>query len=757
MLKKNLWEFQFYGVLLMKRKIAAGITLLVCTLCFSIAAERIVLQRVSGPVELDGMINEPAWEGIEPLPMTEHSPRFGNEPSERTELLIAYDDDFLYVAGRLYDREPLKIMTSSRSRDTMNPSNEWFGVLIDSFNDKENALGFFTTPAGLRWDAEIYNDAQGEFPLNLSWNTFWDVATSRNDEGWFAELRIPFSSLRFQDREGHVVMGILSWRSISRKNEMVIFPAVPPKWGFWRIFKPSQTQEVVFEGVFSRNPLYVAPYVLGGFGQLFELNELETDYIREDSPKYEAGLDLKYSLTSNITLDITLNPDFAQVEADDQQVNLTRFSLFFPEKRLFFQERSSIFNFDFGEYNRLFYSRRIGLYEERMVRIYGGTRIVGRLGSWDLGFLNMQTAEIQDVPSDVDPLSSENFGVLRVRRQVFNPYSYVGCMVTSRIGTNGTYNLAYGLDGIFRVFGDDYLTVRWAQTFEDGARNALFSLEPARLRLNWQRRKQTGFGYDLGFSRAGLDYDPGIGFEMREDFTRLGNSVFYGWIEREESWLFRHRIFLNGFLFLRNADGAVESAEIGPAWEFESKSGYTGNLALRILHEGVDEVIEFDDNGDVPVGEYTFFGLKGKVTTPWGRRLYGEMEVDAGSFYDGWRISAGINPLWSISPDFGLIGLYQYNRIWFPGRDQQFTAHIGRLRFLATLSTKLSASAFIQYNGASNVVIANLRFRYNPHEGNDLYIVYNEVINTDRYREIPSLPYRESRAFMVKYTYTFDF
>ena len=741
----------------MKKRIAVGIALFFCLLCFSLAAEKIVLQRINGPVALDGTSNESAWEGIKPLPMTEHSPRFGNEPSERTELLIAYDDDFLYVAGRLYDREASKIMSSSRNRDTMSPTNEWFGVLIDSFNDYENALCFFTTPAGLRWDAEIYNDAQGEFPLNLSWNTFWDVATARNEEGWFAELRIPFSSLRFQDKEGRVVMGVLSWRAISRKNETVIFPAVPPKWGFWSIFKPSQAQEVVFEGVFSRNPLYVAPYVLGGFGQSFDLNEPETAYIRKDSPEYEAGLDLKYGLTSNLTMDITLNPDFAQVEADDQQVNLTRFSLFFPEKRLFFQERSSIFNFDFGGFNSLFYSRRIGLYEEQMVRIYGGARIVGRLGSWDLGFLNMQTSELRDVPSDVEPLSSENFGVLRVRRRVFNPYSYVGCMMTSRIGTDGSYNVAYGLDGIFRLYGDDYLTVRWAQTFEDEAKNALLSLDPARIRVNWERRKQTGFGYDLELSRAGLDYDPGVGFEMREDFTRFGNHVFYGWIPGETSWLFRHRVFLEGFVFLRNVDGTIESVEIGPRWGFESKSGYSGSIGMKLFYESLDESFEFDDDVQIPVGEYTFYGLKGKIATPWGRRLYGEIDLDAGSFYDGWRVSAGMTPLWSISPDFELSGMYQYNRILFPDRDLQWTAHIGRLRFLATLSTKLSASAFIQYNGASNVIIANIRLRYNPREGNDLYIVYNEVVNTDRYREIPNLPYRNNRAFMVKYTYTFDF
>ncbi|MFB0518306.1 MAG: DUF5916 domain-containing protein, partial [Acidobacteriota bacterium] len=325
--------------------------------------EQLIMPRIKGPVTLDGLSNEPAWEGIEPLPVVMHRPNFGNEPSERTEILVAYDDDFLYVAGRLFDSEPTKIQSNSKERDSGDPSSEWFGIIIDSFNDNENALEFLTTPAGLRCDVAVFNDAQGENPVNISWNTFWDVETVRNDEGWFAEFRIPFSSLRFQDINGRVVMSIISWRYIARKAEWVIFPAIPPNWGFYSILKPSQAQEVVFEGLYRRKPLYIAPYLLGGFGQSFELNEGETGYQRVENLAHEVGLDVKYGLTSNLTLDVTLNTDFAQVEADDQQINLTRFSLFFPEKRLFFQERSSNFDFNFetGEPNRLFYSRRIGI------------------------------------------------------------------------------------------------------------------------------------------------------------------------------------------------------------------------------------------------------------------------------------------------------------------------------------------------------------------------------------------------------------
>ena len=212
-------------------------------------SDQLIIPRINGPVTLDGLSDEPAWEGIEPLPVVIHTPNFGNEPTEQTEILVAYDNNYLYVAGRLYDSEPLKILNTSKKRDSMSSTNDWFGIIIDSFNDKENALGFFTVPSGLRWDATAFNDAQGDFPINPSWNTFWDVKTIINNEGWFVEFRIPFSSLRFQDKNGRVIMGIISWRYIAHKNERVIFPAIPPNWGFWSCWKPSQAQEVVFEGV----------------------------------------------------------------------------------------------------------------------------------------------------------------------------------------------------------------------------------------------------------------------------------------------------------------------------------------------------------------------------------------------------------------------------------------------------------------------------------------------------------------------------
>jgi len=711
---------------------------------------RIAIPRLKSPITLDGLSDEPAWQGIAPFSFIQFEPNFGKEPTERTEVLAAYDENYLFIAGRLYDREPSRIQANSKQRDSVDASSDWFVVVIDSFNDKENALAFATTPSGLRWDAAVFNDAHGLEPLNFSWNTFWDVAVARNDDGWFVEMRIPFSSLRFQDANGRVVMGMISWRSIARKNEYVVFPKIAPDWGFWGKFKPSLAREVVLEDIHSRSPLYVAPYVLGGLGQSFELDKARTVYRRVDNPAREAGLDVKYGLTSNLTLDLTLNTDFAQVEADNQLVNLTRFSLYFPEKRLFFQERASIFDFDFESFepNRLFYSRRIGIQEGRLVRIYGGARLVGRLGPWDMGFLDMQTARVDGHPS-------ENFGVFRMRRQVFNSYSYIGGIVTSRIGMDGSFNSAYGLDSVVRLFGDDYLTVKWAQTFENGYKNAPLSLDPARFFVRWQRRNQKGLSGGLSYARVGNDYNPGMGFEMRHDYSRFVGGLLYGWFPGDASPIFNHQAFLNGFFCWRNADRSLEYIEIDPGWKIDTKSGFSAAIGPKFFIDNIPENFSLSEKVNVPKGLYRYWGLNATLATPGGKPLQAQSVFDAGSFYDGRRISLSVAPSWYVSSDLELSGFYEFDRVAFPVRSQGMAAHIARIKALYMLSTRFSASAFIQFNSAANAVIANVRLRYNPREGVDVYLVYNEGLNTRRYRESPALPFSSGRTVMLKCTYTF--
>ncbi len=716
--------------------------------------QRIVISRITGPITLDGRSDDPGWAGVVPLAMIMQSPNFGEAASERSEALIGFDDHYVYVAGRMYDREPDKIQAQTKKRDAMVSNSDWFGILFDTFNDKENSLAFFTTPTGLRFDAAVFRDAQvnaaTDMPMNLSWNTFWDVAVARTDDGWQVEMRIPLSSLRFQADAGDVVMGVTVFRWISRKNEIDVFPAIPKNWGDMSAWKPSQCQETLWPGLRPRRPLYLAPYVLGGFDRTYELNDEETAYVRGGSPKFELGLDLKYGLTSNLTFDATVNPDFAQVEADDVQVNLTRFSVFFPEKRLFFQERSSNFDFPMGSQNTLFYSRRIGLVDDRPVRIFGGGRLVGRLGGWDVGLLNMQTAALGDNPS-------ENFGVLSLRRQVINPYSYVGGMVTSRLGMNGHYNVAYGLNWIWRMRGDDYFTLQWAKTFKDGADNRAFSFDSSRVAVMWERRTTRGFGTTFRFARVGPEFDPGMGFMLFENYTAVYARTLYGWFPGKDSALTNHDAYIEGYVYWDNATRDVTLAEVGPGWEFAMKSGFGGWVRPKIVVENLAEPYELTDDIAVPIGRYTYPTLSFQLQTPPGRLFNTVFSGDAGGYYDGWRVSLGAVPTWSGIANLEIGGLFQYNLVRFPGRGVSYFAPIGQVRVLATFSVKFSASALVQYDGAEDAVSTNVRLRFNPREGTDVYLVYNEGLNTDRLAKTPVPPLSSGRALYVKFNYTFNF
>ena len=719
----------------------------------AIAQEIVELQRIEGSIVIDGISDEEAWLSITPYPLTMNSPIFKGEPTELTEIKIGYDDNFIYAAGKFYDSDPSGVRGYSYERDGSGPGDDHFALILDTYNDNETALGFFTTPAGIRNEVAIYNDAEtsGPPPWNSSWNTFWDVSVVKNEDGWFAEMRIPFSSLRFQDDNGRIIMGLITWRYIARKNETVAYPVIPPKWD-WGNFKPSVAQDISLEGIYSQKPLYVTPYGLGGTGHSNTLNDEETEYLFDDDPTKEIGMDLKYSITSNLTLDATLNTDFAQVEVDDEQINLTRFSLFFPEKRLFFLERSSIFDFSTGGPTSLFYSRSIGLTEDGdPVRIYGGARLVGRVGGWDLGAINMQTAKSGELPS-------ENFGVLRFRRQIINENSFLGGMLTSRMNEKGNNNRALGIDGAYRVFGDDYFTFSFAQTFDDTLKDAgISSLDKTgRLRTSWKRRTNIGFGYNLSYVWSASNYKPGMGFVTREDFKRFGNGIFYGKLLNERSSLYNYILRLNGELYLQNSDNVTESSNFGPELSLSFKSGADAGLLFNKSYELLDEIFELSDSAFVPIGEYDFNSVEGFYSSPWARKIKAAFNVSIGSFYDGTQRSFGIEPSWNVSPHLEFGGAYVFNRIRFDDRNQKFDGNIIRIRVKATLNTKYSGNAFFQYNSETKQTSLNVRLRYNPKEGNDLYIVYSELLNDDDQISTPTAPRSESQSLLIKYSYTFQ-
>lgn len=706
------------------------------------------ITKISSPIAVDGIPDDEAWDMIEPLPLVMYQPIYLGEMSEKSVIKVAYDDENFYVLGELYDSEPDKITANTLYRDRYS-GDDTFAIILDSYNDNENAKWFFTNPAGVRIDSQVSNDSEDDGSSNRNWNTFWDVETTITDEGWFVEMRIPFSSLGFQQFGNEVTMGMITYRYITKKAERHIFPSIPANWsrGF---AKPSQAQKIILRDIEYEKPVYITPYVLGGFDQNHSLQNLSNDYKRNDNHTTEIGIDLKVPVSVNMNLDVTVNTDFAQVEADEAQINLTRTPLFFPEKRQFFQERSDIFDFNLGGSNTLFYSRRIGLEEGQKVRIYGGARLAGRTGKWDIGFLSMQTEAI----SNLD-IASRNFGVLRARRDIINSNSYTGGMLATRIGTDGSYNIATGFDILYNYKGDHFAELKIASTFDDRFSQDFSLIDNSIIRLFLNRRASSGLYYRATIKRAGIRYLPEMGFESRTDYTLFDARLFYGFFNSSESPLRIVTPGLRYFVNLRNEDNSVESMLFEQPWEINFKNEASITITSTWWHEDIRRPLHFSRNTIIEPGDYSFWGTEFEYQMPDSRALRSSFAGVVSKFYDGEQYSATISPQWNQSRYFELSGEIQINMLTFPDRDQKEFLNIYKLRTLLAINTKISLQVLSQYNYQAKQIATNARFRYNFAEKNDLWVVYNEITNTDLRRNIPTLPSYDNRVFLVKYTYTF--
>ncbi len=725
------------------------------------------LQRLAGPVTLDGTSDEPAWAGVEPLTLTMYEPTFRGSTTREIQVLVAYDADALYVAARFFHDDPEAIRAFSLTRDRWS-GDDGFGIMLDTFNDNENAVRFVGLPLGTRMDMSITGggaDGQGGGsggsggPRNLSWNAFWDFESRFTDEGWFGEIRVPFSTLRFEPAlDGSVVMGMMVYAYEPGIGSRWTYPAIPQDFPYTQI---SAWQDVRLSEIEPRSPVYVMPYGLTGGTTAAELNEAGTRWDFARAEQYEVGADVKLNPTSNLTLDLTVNTDFAAVEADQQQVNLTRFSLFFDEKRPFFQERAGIFGFDTGaDRGTLFYSRKIGLSSDgEPIPIYGGARLVGRMGAWDVGLINMQTENAGATPT-------ENFGVMRLKRRVLNENSFMGAMATSRLA-EGLFNVTYGLDGLFRVAGDEYLTLKWLQTFQGGSPELDVTpdgLDAGRVVVDWTRRRLGGLSYQHGFTWSGAGYVPGVGFELRSNFMRGQSDWNYQWFPGEASAFRRFWVGVQSNVWARNPDRAlglergVESGQVQPFVQLETKPGTTFKLSANAQYE--DVLSDFDLSDDVGIlrGSYSFTEGIAEFRAPRGWMVRPNLTLTAGEFYDGGRLAVASDVSWSVDEHLELRGAWEWNRIRFEERGLDFTSNLFRLTARGAFNTKFSVDAFAQYNSLNDLLSTNTRFRYNFSEGQDLWFVWNEGLNMEReVLGVPMLPLENQRALTLKYTHAFVF
>ena len=702
-------------------------------------------------VRIDGALDEALWQETPPLTRWyQQQPNEGAEPSQATRMWLVYDATALYVAARLDEQAAEAITARTLERDSYDleaGDQDAVALILDTFNDDRSAVGFIVTPAGVRTDVEIAQDGSRQ---NANWNAFWDAATQQDAAGWTVEMRIPFSSLRFTLGAGDTAeMGLILWRHLARHAEYDVYPAIPNNWS-GSAYKPSQAASVRFQGIQASNPFYIKPYALTGIERQETLNDAGTGYLADRSWRRDVGLDVKHNVTSDLILDLTLNTDFAQVEADDERINLSRFSLFFPEKRDFFQERANLFTYRLpGGPQRLFQSRRIGIVEGQPTPILGGARLTGRIGGWEVDMIEMQTAE---TTLDTLNVPSENFGVLRLKRPVLDQGSYVGGMVTTRTAFNGDLNLVTAADADVHLGNDYFMGAQAAQsTTPDAARSS--SLLGS---LLFQRRIQRGWAFGSSFRHTGSDFDPGVGFLQRAGINRWGHRTQYTWFPGTTHPVQNHNL-AHRFEFIWNSTfDRLETSTTSLTWDFLFRSSAVAQVQTEFVYEQLEDGFTVgNDAVAIGPGAYRFVNGTATYTTRSGVPFRLEAEARGGGYFGGTQVGTTLAPSWTPSPHLSLQLDYVYNRIDVPQGD--FNGHIARFRVRTALNRALSASAFIQYNSSERLLTPNVRLRYHPREGSDLYIVFNEGRRTDltSFDGRPDPLRIPQRTLLVKYTYTF--
>jgi hypothetical protein len=675
--------------------------------------------RAPGPIQMDGRLDEAAWKAAPVIDrFVQQKPRAGAPATERTELRILYDDQFLYVGVELYYADPSQIVRTGLQRDANTAEGDVFGISFDTFLDRQNVTAFFVNPGGAIRDAQSSEDGRIK---NFAWDGAARAKTRTTDHGWAAELAIPWSSLRFDGAREKQVWGMNFMRRIRHNNEEVSWS---PMDRFASIYTASKSGTFTgLDGIRPGRNLSLKPYVVEtrSSGSLRESTERD----------FDAGADVKYGITSGVTLDLTYNTDFSQVEADRPQVNLTRFSLFFPERREFFLENQSLFRFGdlpmqgsrSGATERdftLFHTRRIGLTARGApLPVLGGARVSGTAGPVSIGLLDMQTRASGGTPA-------ENFGVARVRAAVTNGLN-AGAIFVNRAATEGpeAHNRSFGLDADFSAH-KNYLLV---QTYLAGAQGRNADGTP--VERDWAGRASVSWKdpfWEAGalFRQLGEDFTPGTGFVsrrgIRHEFLTLGVTprVARGPILELNPYLSMQRYsLLAGGLETRQLEGGMGS---------EFRDGSTAGLTFTDRLETVRTAFAVGGARVAP-GEYRFREAAASYGTNRGRPLSASVSVGGGGYYGGDRRSISGGVLGRVG-DRAIIDVSaETNRIELPGQVRaSASAYTANLDYF--FSTSVVTSGLLQYDQTAGELVADVRLRWIHAPLSDLYLVLTERRDT---------------------------
>ena len=569
---------------------------------------------------IDGVLDEPLYQEVPPISgFIQQEPEEGAPATEQTEVWVSFDDDHFYLSVRCWDSAPeSQWIVNDMRRDGRNVGQgDFFGVMLDTFYDRRNGNMFAINPIGGRMDGQMTD----ERTFNQDWNPVWELQTGRFAGGWTFEAAFPFTSLRYRPGRAQV-WGVNLMRTVRRKNETSFVVPIPVARGQTGIMMASRAATIVgLEVPEDGLSLEVKPYAI---------SDLTSD--RNTSPPLsndlngDVGLDVKYAVTQSLVADLTVNTDFAQVEADEQQINLTRFSLFFPEKREFFLENQGLFAFGGagagpfgggGDTPVLFYSRRIGLDGGRAVPIDVGGRLTGRLGAFSVGVLNIQT---DDAPASGAPAT--NFSVVRLKRDLLRRSS-IGALFTRRsVSTRGPgSNETFGLDGTFGFYDNLNINTYWAKTRTSALQDDISYR--AQLDYNGDR-----YGVQAQHLVVGTDFNPEVGFLRRDDFEQSSGSFRFS--PRPRSIAAIRKLSWEGrFDYITDRAGVVETRQAEGRFRIEFENSDRLNLTYTRSYEFLDEPFRIAPDTTIPAGGYAFQDVRASYQLGFQRRLAGGLRGPA--------------------------------------------------------------------------------------------------------------------------------
>ncbi len=660
------------------------------------------------PVQLDGRLDESSWQKAEHISnFTQRELNEGQPASERTEVAVLYDHKNLYIGVWCYDSDVSKIVAQEMQRDFQYSTDDNFKIVLDTYHDGRNGYLFVTNPNAARFDALIQNNGDR---VNESWNGVWNVKATVTDKGWFAEFEIPFSTLKFSTKPEQI-WGVNFERNIRRKREQDL-------WQGWS--RDAEIEQVSragilagIKGISGVTLIEFKPYGIAGF---------ETYPDAPLDSKLNAGADLNYLITPSMKLNLTVNTDFAQVESDRMQVNLTRFSLYYPEKRAFFLEGRNYFDFSLGRRTQPFYSRRIGLTNEgKPIPILAGARLLGKEGKTTLGAMSLQTARKDSIPST-------NYTVLRWKQDIFKQ-STIGVIGVGKIQP-GRRNMVYGSDFLYsttRMFGD--------KNFAFGGAIAQSYTSDRKDKTGLASRVFIDFPNDLiDFSavwdRTEARFNPETGFQSRTNYQMYNADLrikprpkFIPWIQKLVFKLFDFNYYIDD-----------QTHQLQTLWSefrplgFTTKSGdfFESNIQRRA--ERLTEDFEIHKGIIIPKGEYWFTRYELQYGSFRGKPYHYFVFFNWGRYYDGQRTQWAVRNVYQINRHVSASVNYSQNFISLPGGDFMIHEVSGRLSM--AVNPDLYGSVFGQWNNESKEVLINFRVNWIPTPGTNFYFVVNQGFDT---------------------------